>query len=284
MHQEEHEKRVLPMEHIRTALQKSGSTYASAAVPAWSSEPPALQASQRDALWDAIPIVKYDSDYLQGNRIVTFDRTDPAQGAFDMLRTRVIQQLRENNWTSIAITSPTPGGGKSSVALNLAFSLANREDCRVVLIDLDLRCPSIASILGNNNAPPIEDYLKGTRSLEQTLRRFRPNLAIAPNGQPVRLASELLQGPEAARTLKELKHRLAPDVILYDMPPMLAADDVMAFLPNVDCTALVVEAEVNTLEQVDACEYELSEKSNLLGVILNKCRHGGETTAYHYGV
>ena len=57
---------------------------------------------------------------------------------------------------------------------------------------------------------------------------------------------------------------------------MLAADDVMAFLPNVDCAILVVEVEKNTPEQVAACEYELSSRSKLLGVILNKCRHAVE--------
>src|SRR5690606_3366338 len=149
-----------------------------------------------------------------------------------------------------------------SVALNLAFSLANREDCRVVLLDLDLRCPAIAKMLGIHNAPALEEYLRGDRGLEQSFRRFRPNLAIGVNGQAVRLAAVLLQGPEIAATIKEIKQNLSPDVILFDLPPMLAADDVVAFLPNVDCTALVIEAEENTLEQVDACEYELSQKSN----------------------
>src|SRR5690606_30525753 len=159
----------------------------------------------------------------------------------------------------------------------------SRPDCRIALLDFDLRSPSIGTYLGIPAAAPIEDFIRGTRSFEQAFRRLKENFAVATNGRPVEFAAELLQSPEATRCIGEIREKLAPDVILYDLPPMLAADDVMAFLPNVDCAVLVVEAEKNTPEQVEACEYELSSRSKLLGVILNKCRHAVEAQAYGYG-
>lgn len=267
------------MEHIRTAMQKAGASFGSPRT----SEPPAPTKPLQETVWDALPVARLSPAHLEGNRIVTLDKNHQVGVAYDMLRTRVLQRLRENNWTSIAITSPTAGGGKSSLALNLAFSLSNRPDCRTALLDFDLRCPTIGTSLGIPASSPIEEFIRGTRSFEQSFKRLRDNLAVATNGRPVQFAAELLQSPEAARCVTEIREKLSPDVILYDLPPMLAADDVMAFLPNVDCAILVVEAEKNTPEQVEACEYELSSRSKLLGVILNKCRHAVEAQAYGYG-
>ena len=57
------------------------------------------------------------------------------------------------------------------------------------------------------------------------------------------------------------------------MPPMLMSDDAMAFLPHVDCVLLVAAAEKSRLDEVDKCEQELAEQTNVLGVVLNKCRY-----------
>jgi len=278
MHTDEETGRIGAMEHIRTAMQKSGAgsswSYEASGQTAWPS---------REATWAMLPLMAIAPGKLEANRIVAAGPSSPSRSAFDMMRTKVLHELKQNNWTSVAITSPTPGGGKSAVALNLAFSLANREDCRAVLIDLDLRCPRIAQALGVRNPPAIEKYLRSHIGMEDVFQRVRPNLAIACNGRPVNLPAELLQSPETAKVFRDLKRKLTPDVIICDLPPMLTNDDVMAFLPNVDCVVLVVEAEANTLEQVDACEHELSLQTNLLGVVVNKCRYDGETSAYQDG-
>lgn len=279
MHQEDQETRIVPMEHIRTAMQKAGASYASARP----SEPVAPLKPARGTVWDTLPLIEPEAAILEQHRIVAVDKHNPASSAFDILRTRILQKLRQNDWTSVAITSPTAGGGKSSVALNLAFSLSSRQDCRTAVVDFDLRCPSIASTLGAYGSSPIEDFIRGSRSVHQAFRRVRENLAVAVNSRPVHFPAELLQGPDTARCVRDIKQQLAPDVILYDLPPMLVADDVMAFLPNVDCAILVVEAEKNTPEQVEGCEYELISKTNFLGAILNKSRHAPHTSAYGYG-
>jgi Mrp family chromosome partitioning ATPase len=264
------------MEHILTAMRKSGAGREIASIAETGGIVPR---SARDAIWTDLPAAGLDREHLAANRIVTAGRSDPAHGAFDLMRTRMLHEMRRNGWTSVAITSPTRGAGKTVVALNLAFSLANCEDCRTVLLDLDLRCPGVADHLGVDNAPALEGFLQGRLEVEKAFRRYRPNLAIAANGQPVRLSAELLQSARAASAFRDLRRKLVPDVVICDLPPVLGNDDVVAFLPNTDATILVVEAGQNTAEEVDACERELSHHTNILGIVLNKCRFETDLTS-----
>jgi Mrp family chromosome partitioning ATPase len=217
---------------------------------------------------------------LARNRIVTLTRLNPACAPFDMLRTKLLQAMRANGWTTVAITSPTPECGKSVVALNLAFSLSRQKELRTVLVDLDLRRPRIARLLGQKDAPSMGEYLMGRRSVEEVFARYGDTLAVGANGQPVHFSSELLQGSSANAALLSLRNRLEPDVVIYDLPPMLVSDDVIAFMPNVDCAVLVVAAESTTLREADICEHSLAEKTNVVGVVLNKCRYTPDKYGY----
>lgn len=207
------------------------------------------------------------------NRIVTNNHSDAAHDAFDMLRTRILQMMRQNGWTSVAITSPTRGCGKSTVALNLAFSLAHQRDCRTVLMDFDLKHPRLAAMTGMTD-PQSKSFLKREIDIPDILQRYGENLAIAANSQPVRLAAELLQNSDTGRVLADLRERMKPDVLLFDMTAMLTSDEVTAFLPNVDGVIIVAAAEQSTIEELEACERDLAERTNVLGVVLNRCRHG----------
>jgi Mrp family chromosome partitioning ATPase len=77
-----------------------------------------------------------------------------------------------------------------------------------------------------------------------------------------------------------IKRAFLPDVLLYDLPPMLQSDDVMAFLPHLDCVLLVAGAEKSRLDEVDKCEKDIAEQTNVLGVVLNLCRYMGEDFGY----
>ncbi|GLS30395.1 Chromosome partitioning ATPase, Mrp family, contains Fe-S cluster [Mesorhizobium albiziae] len=265
------------LDRIQTAMQKAREEHSPVRLPERSI--PSVH-SVGDALWAKLEAGRLIPDQATAARLVTARRSDPAHTAFDMMRTRVLQLLRQNNWRSIAITSPTPGCGKTMVTLNLAFSLAHQKDCRTVVVDLDLRRPQIAKSLGIRNPSSMEDFLKGQVPLESTLLRYGDNVAVASNSRPVHLAAELLQNTDTTKALASLQQRLNPDVVLFDLPPMLANDDVMAFLPNVDCAILVVAAESSTLTEADLCERELALKTNVLGVVLNKSQHVTETYGY----
>ena len=102
----------------------------------------------KPGLWDRLPLLRPNADTLERGRLVSLSRSDNSHVAFDMMRTRMIQLMRAKNWTTVAITSPTAGCGKTTVSLNLTFSLANQRDCRTLLVDLDLRKPQVAKTLG----------------------------------------------------------------------------------------------------------------------------------------
>ncbi|TKT80278.1 CpsD/CapB family tyrosine-protein kinase [Aquamicrobium sp. LC103] len=265
------------MERIQAALQKAKQQSETHNFP---ERAVSFAAAIKDEVWTSLKPLKADPRQIAANRLITMTHSDPAHTHFDILRTRVLQQLRQNDWTSVAITSPTPGCGKTLVALNLAFSLANQKDCRTALIDLDMRRPQVAKLLGIREAPSMETFLKGQSEAEEVFLRHGENVAIAGNRAPVQFAAELLQSPAATAALKRMKQRLKPDVVIYDLPPMLANDDVMAFLPSVDCVILVAAAEASTFGELDACERELAERSNFLGIVLNKCRYVPEKYGY----
>ncbi len=230
--------------------------------------------------WEGLPQLILDHDVAANNRVITLNRSSQAHAAFDMMRTKLLRVLRENNWTSVAITSPTPACGKTCIALNLAFSFANQKDCRTVLMDLDLRRPQIGKTLAIKNAGSMESFLKGDAVLRETFFRYGDNLAIAANRQPVHFSAELLQSATAARALEEMRQEIKPDVILYDLPPMLSTDDVLAFLPNVDGVILIAASDESTVREVDVCEQSLREKTNMLGVVLNKSQYTQEQYGY----
>ncbi|QFU17866.1 CpsD/CapB family tyrosine-protein kinase [Microvirga thermotolerans] len=241
------------------------------------SPPPSFSS---EVAWRKLPPIRLDRRRVAQGRVVTIDRMDAANFTFDILRTKILKMLRQNKWTSVAITSPTPGCGKTVVGLNLAFSFASLKDCRTVFVDLDLRRPQVSNILGLDKTYSIEKFLKGEASIEEAFVRYGDNVAIGANSNPVLYASELLQSPRTTPILANLKEKLKPDVILYDLPPMLVNDDVIAFLPNVDCVILVVAAETSTLGEVDICERSLARESRVLGVVLNKCHFGPQDYGY----
>lgn len=265
-------------ERIRTALQKAREQREPAVAKDHAAPASAVPQAKSD-IWEKIPSIDPIAA-LGKNRLVSLGPSAPALAAFDILRTNVLHQLRQNKWTSVAITSPTAACGKTTVALNLAFSLARQKDCRTVLFDFDLRRPSIASALRQKNPPRIVDFIRGQHGIEDAFLRYGDNLAIASNSRPERLSAELLQSPEMPKTLKAVKQALAPDVMVFDLPPMLSNDDVMAFLPNVDCVILVAAAEATTLAEVDLCENELASQGHVLGVVLNKCRYMPDEYGY----
>lgn len=231
--------------------------------------------------WAALPAFAPKAAHLQRNRIVAFTSGREAT-AFDVIRTRLLQQMRANNWRRLAITSPGPGCGKSMLTLNLAFSLGRQQDQRTVVIDLDMRRPSMANYLGIKQEYSVAKVLDGTGVFADSTLRYGKNLAFTPHSGAIRNSAELLQSTRTAEVLDEITATYDPTIMIFDMPPMQAGDDVMAFVSRVDCVLLVAAAEETTIKQVDTCERDLATQTNVLGVILNKCRYMSEEESYGY--
>jgi protein-tyrosine kinase len=105
-------------------------------------------------------------------------------------------------------------------------------------------------------------------------------LVILPGGKRIRHSSELLSSPRVVQLVEELKSRYEDRLILFDMPPLFAGDDVIAFLPHVDAVMLVVEDGKVSREQLVHANELLGEKS--IGMVLNKAESGSASPGYYY--
>ncbi|SEO34938.1 Chromosome partitioning ATPase, Mrp family, contains Fe-S cluster [Salinihabitans flavidus] len=229
--------------------------------------PVALEAEE---IWTALEPVQLSSEQLARNRVVSASRHDPAHMSFDMLRTRLLLAMRERGWSRIAVSSPTEGCGKTFVAANLAVALARRESCRTVLMDMDLRTPGLARMLGVSHPGSIAEYLSGHIAPEDFLLRAGPGFALALNDMSVRNASELLAETMTSDVLDEMQDLLMPEMVIFDLPSVLENDDMIAFLPNVDGVLLVAAGGITSADEVLDAERALGEATPLLGVVFNR--------------
>lgn len=248
-------------------------------------EPAPARAAPKDpvaAFWASLREIALDAETLEGSRIVTREKSGPAHIPFDVLRTRLMRVFRDNGWTRVGVTSPRKGCGKTLVCCNLALSLARQNDLRTALVDLDLKAPMLARTFGVRSAPPIAWMLAGRSPIESAMVRYGHNLAIGFNGERVRDSAELIHDDATGRALATLTERLKPDVLIYDLPPMMVGDDVIAFLPHVDCILMVAAAGQTTPREIEECEAMLAGQTNFLGVVLNKAEYGAATEGYEY--
>lgn len=234
-----------------------------------------------DAAWVSLKEVSLDARLMERNRLVSFGGGAPAT-MFDVMRTRVIQQMRANNWRRLAITSPGSGSGKTTTCLNLAFSFGRQADMRTIVIEADLRRPSMAQMLGLSEQHLFADVLERKAKAARHLVRHGTNLAFGTNHRPSQNPAELLHSGRVADVLAEIEAQYQPDLMVFDMPPLQGSDDTIGFMGRVDCVLLVAAAGTTTVAQVDLYEQELGAQTNVLGVVLNKCRYLEKAQGYDY--
>lgn len=223
-----------------------------------------------DRLWSDLPAVSLDPGVAAAGHLIVSHREDPVGLLYDQLRTRLLQAMQERGWTRVAVASPTRGCGSSTVAANLALALARRPSGRTVLVDLDLRTPSLARLFGVEAPGPLRDVLSGAQPMEAHFLRLGRTLALGLNSRAEPDPAELMQEPSTAQALDAMLEDLSPDVAIYDLPPVLEADDVLAILPEVDGVLLVADGTRTTAAQVRECERFFKDRTHLLGVILNR--------------
>lgn len=247
-----------------------------------------------ETAWAGLRAHVPNARHLARNRIVAGQGGDAAM-PFDILRTRLLREMRTQGWRRVAITSPDAGCGKSTLAANLALSLARQSELRCLLVEMDLRRPTLARLFGIDPAPQFSEALRSPAAdraparvdappaapVLERLVRIGDNLALAVSARPEPAAGELLQSRGLVGVLETLERELAPGVTVFDLPPMLRSDDTLGFLDKVDCALLVVEAEVTPVQQIDMCEQELARGTAVLGVVVNKLRH--VEAPYGYG-
>lgn len=233
-----------------------------------------------DPVWTGLRRFTPDPKKLVANRIVTLD-ANPAATVFDVLRTKVVLQMQKNNWSRLAITSPTPGCGKTTMACNMITGLGRQNDMRSILFDLDLRRPATAKLFDTKPDHDITELLQGRIDFDEQALRLGDNVAISMARHSSKDPTRILLSEQASEKLDEIEEIYKPDIMIFDMPPLLMGDDTRAFLQNVDCALLIAWAETTTAAQIDICEKEIAEQTNMMGVVLNRCRHMDSDHGYY---
>ena len=136
-----------------------------------------------DRLWADLPAITLSPAVADVGHMIVTHREDPVGLLYDHLRTRLLQALQERGWTRVAVTAPTRGCGATLVAANLALALARRPSGRTVLIDMDLRAPSLAALFGVADPGRLRDVLTGAQPMESHFLRLGQTLALGLNGQ-----------------------------------------------------------------------------------------------------
>uniref|UniRef100_Q07SP3 non-specific protein-tyrosine kinase n=1 Tax=Rhodopseudomonas palustris (strain BisA53) TaxID=316055 RepID=Q07SP3_RHOP5 len=215
---------------------------------------------------------KLSLTHLEASRVVAHDVTDLRSKSFDILRTQVLQEMDRKSAKFLAITSATPGCGKTLTSVNLAVSIARQSNRKVLLVDLDLQRPSLSKTLGIRPARGLLSVLSGDCSLADALTEVSIGslqLTVLPTEAPTQNSSERLTSRVMASLLNQLRASPSHSIVLFDLPPILPSDDVISVLPSMDCALFVATIGTTKKSDIKGCQKYL-EMTDVLRIIVNK--------------
>ena len=254
------------------------------AAPAMPPPPPTGAETAPEAItYSATRTMPVSKEELRRRRIITVIDDNLVREEYKILRTQILQRTREQQKNTLMITGPSPNEGKTLTAINLAISLSHEVDKTVLLVDADLRFPSVHSYFGIPSSPGLVDYLSGNAALSDLLVHPQgfDKLVILPGGRAVAGAAEFIGSPMMANLVQELKHFYPDRYVLFDLPPVLSYADPLAFAPFVDGIILVVEMGKTPREDIQRTT-ALFKNFPVLGIVLNKADPRDHDCHYYY--
>lgn len=220
---------------------------------------------------ESIARVPVDWQKLRERRVMSPGETETAGNAYRMLRTQVLQRARAHGLNSIGIVSALNGEGKTLTAINLALSLAAEPNQTVLLVDLDLRRPTVASTLGLPAERGLEAWFGGDEPVKNVCYGIEDveRLYVVPTLVPIAGSSETLAGIGTRRLFNELKGRDPGRLMIVDLPPVLLSDDALMVAPLLDAVVLIVNERRTRREDVLRV-IELLGNTKIVGTVLNR--------------
>lgn len=188
---------------------------------------------------------------------------------FRLLRTRVKALSKDFKLRTILITSALPGEGKTTVAANLAGSLSRIEGLRVLLVDFDLRHPSLHTIFGVEAGLQRPSALEGEVPWQDAIYRLNAGLDVLFGFHQLEEPDRLLQGTRLEKLIEEVKAEY--DVVILDSAPMLAVADTHSLVPLVDCGLFVINADTTPIGAAKEALSMLRDK--VAGCVVNRVTH-----------
>jgi len=204
-----------------------------------------------------------------------------AAESYRTLRTNIQYSSFDKEYKVIMITSSEPGEGKSTTAGNLALCLAQGEK-KVILVDCDLRKPSLHKKFKISNIVGLSDVMIGKEELVTAMHRYNNNLVILTSGKIPPNPSEMLSSKAMTTLLDALKKNF--DYIILDTPPVQAVTDSQILATKADGAILVVRAERTKKDSVqNAISLLKKVNANIIGTVLNGLDNSRNKYYYYYG-
>ena len=225
--------------------------------------------------------VAVDMERLRQNRLIVGGSDETLGESYKLLRTHILHGTKREGRNTLMFTGPLPNEGKTLTSINLAIAISQRVGQTVLLVDGDLRNPSIHRYLDLPSGPGLVDYLTSGYPIAESLVHPEglANLVVLPAGQPTTQSVELLSSPLMVDLVRELKQFYPDRYVLFDLPPLLYADP-LAFAPLVDAIILVVEAGSTPREEITH-SLEMLKAFPVLGCVLNKVDRIEFSYEYH---
>lgn len=202
-----------------------------------------------------------------GSPVLPFDDTDRRTAeCYRILRTNLLHHPAKPKVFSL--TSAGPGEGKTTTAINIAGALALKEDCRVVLVDADLRRGSVAGMLGINSTPGLADVLSGQCRVAEAIIQTEnlSNLYVLPAGEPQANPAELLDSASWKALIQDLREQF--QFVVVDTTPVGIVADYQLVHAVCDGTIMVVRPDFTDRRAYTAAMQHVT-KGKFLGVLLN---------------
>lgn len=204
-----------------------------------------------------------------------------AAESYRTLRTNIQYSSFDKEYKVIMVTSSEPGEGKSTTAGNLALCLAQGEK-KVILVDCDLRKPSLHKKFKISNIVGLSDVMIGKEELVTAMHRYNNNLVILTSGKIPPNPSEMLSSKAMTTLLDKLKQNF--DYIILDTPPVQAVTDSQILATKADGAILVVRAERTKKDSVqNAISLLKKVNANIIGTVLNGLDNSRNKYYYYYG-
>lgn len=215
--------------------------------------------------------ITLDKAVLKKNRLIAGLEPGSFSESFQLLHIRLLRRMKENNWKTLAVTSPAGSEGTTLTAANLAISMTRETGYTVILVDANLRRPSLLKAFGLQGYKGLSDYLTDDIPLESVLLQTPQveNLVLLSGGTPRQNSAELLGGPKMAKLVADLRACDPNCIVIFDLPPALASADVLAVSPNMESTLLVLEDGVTCKRDLERAMGRL-DSTNIVGTVLNK--------------